>query len=50
MVNLEDPVRSDFRYPVRATIEAGAEDDDLIDALTKGCTDVVINEAGPRDA
>jgi hypothetical protein len=50
MVNLEDPSRFDSRYPVRATIEAGAEDDDLINAPTKGRTDVVINEAGPRDA
>ena len=50
MVNLEDVSRFDSRYPVRTTIEAGAEDDDLINAVVKGYRNIVINQACPRDA
>jgi hypothetical protein len=35
VVNLEDTSRFDSRYPVSATIKAGTEYDDLINALAK---------------
>ena len=50
MVPVEDTSRFDSRYPVSATIKAGAKDDDLINALIKGSRHVIINEACPRDA
>ena len=47
MIDLEDASSLDARNPKSTAVEAGPQDDHLLDAVSQGSTERVIDEAGP---